>query len=371
MPTYQDYKAKYDELGSARKVAQFFGVHHSTVDSALKRWEKHNALSPGIKDALEQTGLQAEDIRFGYRRVKDPSTGSFNTVFWRAPSLEPEKLTDVLRELLTDIPPAPQIALETHPDADLLTLIPVADAHIGLLAWEREAGEDWDTHKGAARLTNWIGRALHTLQPSGKCILLFAGDLFHADDTRNETPANKHKLDVASRYLQTLEMVGEAVVQAVDMALTRHETVVVRFLPGNHDPHATVALMMAMAERYREHSRVTVQREPSEFFVFQFGEVLIAAHHGHRAKAPQMVHFIADEYATLWGKTKHRYLFTGHMHHHKSQDIGGMTWEQLPAITARDAYTVSNAYVARARLTGVTYHRNRGEIARIVIGPDL
>ena len=45
---------------------------------------------------------------------------------------------------------------------------------------------------------------------------------------------------------------------------------------------------MAMAERYRNTPRVTVQREPSEFFVYQFGDVLIAAHHGHRAKAAQM-----------------------------------------------------------------------------------
>jgi hypothetical protein len=38
--------------------------------------------------------------------------------------------------------------------------------------------------------------------------------------------------------------------------------------------------------------------------------------------------------------------------------------------TARDAYTVSNAYVSRARLTGITYHRERGETTRVVIGPE-
>jgi hypothetical protein len=70
----------------------------------------------------------------------------------------------------------------------------------------------------------------------------------------------------------------------------------------------------------------------------------------------------------LWGKTKYRYLFTGHMHHHKSQDIGGVTWNQLPAMTARDAYTVSNAYVSRAQLQGFTYHRERGEIMRVSVG---
>jgi hypothetical protein len=162
----------------------------------------------------------------------------------------------------------------------------------------------------------------------------------------------------------------QASARAVDMALLRHESVAVRFLPGNHDPHAAVAVMFAIAERYRNEPRVSVQSDPSEFYVHQFGKVLLTAHHGHRAKAAQMVHFIADEFAALWGKTRYRYLFTGHLHHHKSQDIGGMTWEQLPAMSGRDAYTASNAYVARARLIGVTYHRDRGEIARVVTSPE-
>ena len=64
------------------------------------------------------------------------------------------------------------------------------------------------------------------------------------------------------------------------------------------------------------------------------------------------------------------FLFTGHLHHHKSQEIGGMLWEQLPAITARDVYATSNAYTGRARLSGITYHRTRGEVSRVTIGPD-
>lgn len=368
MPTQSDYLAKYEELGSYRLVAKYFGVNKSTVTRSIQAAQRQALLSPGVNDALAQTGIDPAEARFGYRRVKDPQTGSFNTVFWRAPEVAAQSIADALREALVDIPLAPQVELETSPDSDLMTVIPIADAHIGMMAWGRETGEDWDTRKGAQRLTEWIGKALAALPPAGKCVLLFAGDLLHADDTRSETPASKHRLDTDTRHFKTLEVVIESAAHAVEMALRKNESVVVRFLPGNHDPHATMAVMFAIAERFREHPRVTVQRDPSEFFVHQFGEVLIAAHHGHRAKADKMVHYVADEYATLWGKTRWRYLFTGHLHHHKSQDIGGMTWEQLPAVTARDVYSVSNAYVARARLTGITYHRARGEIARAVIG---
>lgn len=376
MPTYEDYKAKYDELGNYSAVAKFFNVHRSTVQESLAYGRKREArrmaeLPDGVVDALQRTGIDEQHAKFGYRRVKDPETGSFNTVFWRMPDMTPQSVAELLRDALIDIPLAPDIALESAVDEDIITLIPIADAHIGVLAWAEETGEEWGTGSAAERLVNWSSRVLQALRPSSRCILLLAGDLFHADDGRAETPTSKHRLDVDGRYFQILGIVVEAMAQTVDVALRHHQTVVVRILPGNHDPHASIALVMALAQRYRENPRVSVLQEPSEFFVYEFGRVMIAAHHGHRAKAPQMVHFIADEYAEMWGRTKHRYLFTGHLHHHKSQDIGGMTWEQLPAITARDAYTVSSAYVARARLTGITYHRNRGEIARTIVGPEL
>lgn len=370
MRSYDDYKAKYDELGTYGAVARFFGVDRKTVKRSIMRGLAREALSQGAQDAIAQTGLDATEAKFGYRKVKDPETGSFNTVFWRAPDITPETFADAIRDALSDIPAADPVELSAQPAEDLMTMIPIADAHIGLMAWGRETGEDWNTRKAAQRLVGWISRALHMLAPSSKCVLLFAGDLLHADDTRSETPQSKHRLDTDTRHFKTLEMTIAAIASAVDVALSRHAEVILRFLPGNHDPHAAIAVMFAMAERYRENDRVKVQVDPKEFFAYQFGKVLVTAHHGHKAKAPQMVHFIADEYAPLWGKTKYRYLFTGHLHHHKSQDIGGMQWEQLPAMTARDVYTSSHAYVARARLNGITYHRDRGEIARVVIGPD-
>lgn len=368
MPKYEDYKLKYEELGTHKAVARHFGVDPKTVRESLRRGQRREAQSPGVLDALKQTGLEVADARFGYRRVKDPETGSFNTVFWRLADVSPDDLAERLREALSDIPPAPPIEIAGTPSPDLMTLLPIADAHVGLMAWGREAGEDWDTRKGAERLALWGMRTIAALPASSRLVILVAGDLLHADDTRAETPASKHRLDTDTRHFRTLEIVIETLARVIDYGLSMHTEVVLRVLPGNHDPHASMAVLFALAERYREHPRVAVQKEPAEFFIHQFGQVLIAAHHGHRAKAPQMVHFIADEYATLWGKTRFRYLFTGHLHHHKSQDIGGMEWTQLPAITARDAYTVSHAYVARARMIGVSYHRERGEVSRVVTG---
>lgn len=357
--------------GQTRKAAESLGLNYHGFRTRLRIGKERGFhLSPGARGVVSAARLNPVEAKGGWLHTYGEDGKKLAATYWRPQDIPPEEFAERVRAALSDLPPPQPVNLVSSPDTDLLTLIPVADAHIGLMAWGRETGEDWDTRKGADRLVSWVNRALAALPPSSKCVLLFAGDLLHADDSRSETPASKHRLDTDTRHFKTLESVIEAVARAADAAMQYHDSVTLRFLPGNHDPHAAIAVMFALAERYRASSRVHVQKEPSEFFAYQFGKVLVTAHHGHRAKAQQMVHFIADEYASLWGRTRYRYLFTGHLHHHKSQDIGGMQWEQLPAVTARDAYTVSNAYVSRARLTGITYHRERGEIARVVIGPE-
>ena len=51
------------------------------------------------------------------------------------------------------------------------------------------------------------------------------------------------------------------------------------------------------------------------------------------------------------------------------EGIAGVQWEQLRAVTPRDAYAVANGYSARAQLQAITFDRNRGEISRVKVNP--
>jgi hypothetical protein len=236
------------------------------------------------------------------------------------------------------------------------------------MAWGRETGEDYDTAKGCARVREWVARAVAASPPSGTAVILDVGDYTHADDDTNQTPQSRHALSVDTRHFRTLDMGIAALGSAIEAARAKHRRVIVRILPGNHNRTSYMATMFALAERYRNEPAVEVQKVPGEFFVHEFGRVMIAAHHGDKAKADRIVHSVADEAAEIWGRTRHRFLFLGHLHHHKSQDIGGMKCETLRAVTARDAYAVSHAYSARAQLSGITYHRETGEHTRVYVG---
>ena len=270
---------------------------------------------------------------------------------------------------MSDLPRAPLVEPPDHTLADLLTVYPVADAHIGMMSWGKETDEAYDTNIATARLRDWMTRAVAAAPASETAIIIDVGDLTHADDQSNMTPRSKHVLDVDTRYVRTVWETIATIGFSVELALQKHQRVIVRILPGNHNPHAYLPVTGAMAERYADNQRVVIERAPSEFFVHEFGRVMIAAHHGDKAKAQRLVGMFADTHAEIWGRTQHRYLFTGHLHHHKSEDIFGMTWEQLRAVTARDAYAVAHAYTARAQLQAITYHRDHGEIQRSKVGP--
>ena len=361
-----EYAEAFARLGNKTAVAREFGVDESVVRKALKRYEARQNLEPGIAAALERTGISPENARFGYRRIKDED-GSFNTVFWRMPDAEIETLADRVRAAMEGIHALEPIAAPEYCEADLLTLYPLADRHNGLMAWAKETGQAYDTKIAVQRLQSWIGNVVSSSPRSHTAIILDVGDGTHADDQKNMTPTSGHILDVDTRHFRTMDMEISGLAAAVELAAQHHARVIVRILPGNHNPTSYMTTLFALRERYRNSPQIEVQAVPGEWFVYEFGKVMIAAHHGHRAKADRMTHFIADEYADIWGRTRHRFLFTGHLHHHKSQDIGGVQWEQLRAMSERDAYAVSHAYTARAQLQAITYHKMRGEVSRVKV----
>lgn len=351
-----------ERFGGQSEAARQLGLDRSTFVNRVRKAKKRGlGVDPAIAEAQAIIGTKML-----------PSTVWVKTkthsVQLRPAKDTPEEISDKIKAALEGLPPIAPIEAPAHCDIDLLTLYPIADAHIGMMAWGKETGEDYDLKKASARLIDWMGRCVASSPASKTAIILDAGDLLHADDQTNQTPKSKHQLDVDTRHYKTIDTAISTLAVAIESAAIKHERVIVRILPGNHNPHSYMAIMFALSERYRDNPRIHVQKVPGEFFVHEFGSVMLASHHGDKAKAERLVMFLADQFAAMWGRTVHRFLWTAHEHHLKSQDIGGCQWEQLRAVTARDAYAVSHAYTARAQLQGITYHRLKGEVQRVKVG---
>ena len=363
-PVQQKYFDAYQRLRNYSAVAREFGVNESTVRQAIKTAQMFMDADDAIKFAMASAGMR--DIGALHSGWIKNETAS---LYFKAPQDDvAESFIDRIKYEFVGIKPIEPIDPPEHVLSELLTVYPLADAHIGMLAWGAETGEDYNTKIACDRLRYWIGKAVASAPASHTAVILDVGDLTHADDQKNMTPRSGHILDVDTRHYRTLEATIAALAAAAELAAQKHREVIIRILPGNHNPQAYMAVMFALAERYRDNPRISVEKNPSEFFVMQWGKVMLCAHHGDKAKAERLVLNMADVHPEIWGKTTHRYLFTGHLHHHKSADIGGVQWEQLRALTAKDAYAVSHAYSARSQLQAITYDKERGEVMRVKIG---
>lgn len=322
---------------------------------------------PGVDAAMAaaNTGLTPSTV---WVKTKPTDDAPGFSVMLRPQEATPEEVAERIRAALEGMAPAEPVEVPDQVMDKWLTAYLLSDRHTGLMAWARETGEAYNTELAVARVREWVARCVAASPPSHTAVILDNGDGQHADDQTNLTPKSKHGLDVDTRHFRTIEADIAAMATAVELALSKHKKVIVRIMTGNHNPTSWMAILFALAERYRNEPRVDVVKDPSDFFVFEWGKVLLAAHHGDKAKPDRIVHFIADEFAEMWGRTRHRFLFTGHLHSHKSQDIGGMTWEQLRAVTARDAYAYSHAYVSRAQMQAITYDRDLGEVQRVKVG---
>ena len=365
-PHQREIYEAYLATGSMREVARQRGMNESSVRGIVKRAKRHLDMDPAVLTAMSDAGMQDSGLlHSGWLKTEKAS------LYFKVPQeTYTNDLLERIREAMDGIKIAASISPPEHHDDDLMTVYPMFDVHLGMAASKVETGEEYSTDIAAQRIIDSMAQCVMSAPPSKYATILVGGDLLHHNDATNMTKSG-HILDVSTRIDQTIEVAIWALATAIETAATRHQNVSVVIIPGNHDRDAYLAVMFALRERYRDNERIEVQRYYGEFFVMEFGQVMLTAHHGDKARAERLVMHMAGEWPEMWGRTKYRYYFTGHLHHAKLLDVGSVQVEQLRAITARDSYSASHAYSARSEMQAITYHRQRGEVARIrlALGP--
>lgn len=248
--------------------------------------------------------------------------------------------------------------------ADLLAVYPFGDPHIGMYAWAQEAGDDFDLEIAERHILGAVDSLVDSAPPAETAILLPLGDVFHANDQTNQTPGHKHQLDVDSRYPKVIAIGIKTFRHAIIRALEKHQTVIVRVEPGNHDPQAKWALVFALAAHFENNPRVVIDTSPSKFWFYKFGKVLIGSTHGDTVKHEGLPGVMAADRPVEWGGTKHRYWYTGHVHNTIVKEFPGVVCESFRTLAAKDAYAAGHGYRAGRDMRCIVHHKEFGEIAR-------
>jgi hypothetical protein len=354
--------------GSMRAASRALGCNFTTVHQAVERVRRKAALSGYSPDHdLTRPVAPGQRLRGAstlYRRGEPEPV-----LQWVKSTADDEAREAIVREAVAVLSQeckglAPITPPPTGCNADLLAVYPAGDPHFGLRTWAKEVGENFDLDIAKSLTLGAIDRLVSSAPAAETALLLPLGDVLHANDQTNATPASKHQLDVDGRFVKVLGATIDAYRHCIIRLLEKHSSVVVRFVAGNHDPEAVWSLAYTIAAYFDSDSRVSIDLSPGAHWFYRFGRVLIGATHGDKTKHDQLLGVMAADRAEDWGQTHFRYWYTGHVHHQSVREYPGVLCESFRTLAAKDSYAASYGYRSGRDMKCIVHHQHFGEVER-------
>ena len=362
-----------NRLGSQVEAAKELGLTPPAITSAMAALRRKAAMrgySPGndmtriVPDPFVVKGVSTY-----YNKDGNP-TGQ-----WVKSSLKEEALLQIMKEaveaLKEEIPRVSPVANIQSTNDQLLNCYVITDFHLGMLSWEPETGEDWDIKIAEDLIIRWFQQAIAHSPDASTAVLAQLSDLLHVDGMEPLTPASKHLLDADGRFPKVVRTVIRILRTVIDMLLQKHDKVHVVMSDANHDPVSQIWLREWLAVLYECEPRITVDTSPNPYNAFEFGNVALFFHHGHKRKISNVSEVFVAKFREMFGRTKYAYAHMGHLHHLDVKENQMMIVEQHRTLAPADAYAARGGWLSGRDAKVITYHREFGEVSRLTINSDM
>ena len=327
----KEYYLAYCELKSNRQVAKRFNVSETSVRKSLKDLKlkaaqkgyspEHN-MTHTVPDGFKVKGVSSLYDQDGQLKAQ-----------WVKSTADQERqrilLEESIKAMAEDLPKVVHRDYELEASSSLLAAYPIGDAHIGMLSWHEETGEDWDLKIAEDIQCKAMDYLVKSSPACDQAVIINLGDWYHYDNMDGVTTRSGHSLDVDGRYAKMARVGVKIMRQCIESALDKHRNVRVVNVIGNHDDTSAVMLSICLANIYENEPRVTIDTNPSVFNYVRHGKVLIGCHHGHSCKPDKLPGVMATDRARDWGETEYRYWYIGHIHHQSLKDYAGVTVESF------------------------------------------
>lgn len=270
-------------------------------------------------------------------------------------------------------PPAKAPALRTSSKTSAVSAVfGLTDAHVGAKAWAREVGVETNIETVRARTIETTQRLIervlrfcrpaHWLLPSGS-------DNIHADTdlgtTTRGTPLDTDG-SLARMFLAACGIYEEIV--ALLLAVAPVEIVAV---PGNHDMVMSMMLTHWLSARFRGEKGVSVGSCVEHRSYHLRGRSLIGFSHGDGIPDERLPMVMASEASEKWGSSKHRLIFTGHLHTDRSDEYAGCRVIHMPTLAGPDRWHYRKGYTGNTKaIAAYLIDHDEGLVASLPVQPS-
>jgi hypothetical protein len=372
-PRQKEVLEAIERFGSARGASTALGM---AIGGASETYicVKKKAAKAGYSPEHDFTrpvpdGFVAKGVSTYYNKEGKPSGQ------WVKASLTHQALLDAMQEAVDGfkgaIDPASPIAAPASSDEHLCNLYTFTDYHLGMLAWHKEGGSDWNISIAERTIIAALQQMIEQSPKAHTAVINIQGDFLHTDGKTPVTPASKHVLDADSRFPKIRKSAIRVIRSMVAMSLLRHQDVHLVIAEGNHDEESAGWLADLFSVHYEEEPRVIVNDSVLPFYVFEWGTTMLGIHHGHKVKNESLPLLFAAQFPQEWGRTTRREIHCGHRHHRDEKEYNGVTVVQHPTLAARDAYAARGGWIADRAAWAITYHKRFGAVGRVMITTEM
>lgn len=250
-----------------------------------------------------------------------------------------------------DIPPAVVRSLK---DRHLWEFCKM-DLHVGKLAWEPEAGADYDVDIAERISTeateDLIAQIAH--RDIEQILVPIGNDLLQIDNLQSTTTGGTPQ-DTDTRFAKMFAR-AESIVRYDLERLSRIAPVVGVIVPGNHDRQSSFTLGRVLNAWFHGNPRVQIDVSPKLRKYHRYGVNLIGYTHGSEEKHADLPLIMAQERPQDWAETRFREFHVGHYHKAKEtrytagDSFNGVRVRILSSLCASDAWHVMKGYVGGVR----------------------
>jgi len=369
-----EYLEALEKYGSVRQVAIQLNVDRKSVRKAIDRLKKRAAISGyspehdmvhPVPDGFKVRGVST------YYNNDGKAVGQ-----WVKSGIDDTRQQEIIKEIVDgmceQVPRADVTIPPIGTSDNLCTVYTLTDSHVGMLAWHKEGGEDWDLSIAERTLVGCFEQMVQSSPNASICVVAQLGDFLHYDSALSAvTPQSGHSLDADGRMPKMVKTAIRILRTVVAKALEKHQKVVLLLAEGNHDISSSVWLRAMFQALYENEPRIQVIDSELPYYVYQHGETMLAWHHGHLSKNNALPILFASQFPKVWGNTKKRYAHVGHRHHVEEKEHSGMTVIQHSTLAARDAYAARGGWMSERHVTSITYSDKFGQVARNTVTPEM
>jgi hypothetical protein len=368
-----EYIDAVNEYGGIRSAARSLNLNHSTIVEALAQLRRRAATSGYAPEQDMVRPVPEPFIVRGvstYYNAEGKASGQ-----WVKSKIDDSKLQEMMKAVIDgmkdDIPRLTALPAPALGNDNLLNCYVITDYHLGMLAWDEEAGENWDLNIAQALVVKWFEQAIAQSPNADTAVFAQLSDFLHFDGMDAVTPASKHLLDVDTRFAKVVRSAIRVLRTVIDMLLAKHQHVHIIMADANHDPVSQIWLREWFSVLYENEPRITVDKSPNPYNAYEFGKTALFFHHGHKRKVSNVSEVFAGQFREMFGRTKHAYAHMGHYHSIDVKENNLMIVEQHRTLAPGDAYSARGGWLSGRDAKVITYSKQFGEVSRLTINSDM